>query len=49
MQEHAAKHGPPALSLRTLMGEAAKERVGNTIATLERGIIAPIEMIARAA
>jgi SAM-dependent methyltransferase len=48
MQENAAKHGPPALSLRTLMGGEAKERFENVISMLERGIIAPIEIIARA-
>lgn len=44
-----AEQGPPKLGLHVLMGEAAKERLGNVIATLERGLIAPIEMIARAA
>ena len=48
MQENIAKHGPPPLSLRELMGPTAKERFANVIAMLERGAIAPIEMIARA-
>lgn len=47
MRQKSAAQGPPKLSLQVLMGEAAKERLGNVIATLERGIIAPIEMIAR--
>lgn len=47
MRVKAAEDGPPKLSLQLLMGETAKERFGNVIATLERGIIAPIEMIVR--
>ncbi len=48
MRRKIAEHGPPKLGLHVLMGEAAKERLGNVISTLERGIIAPIEMVARA-
>lgn len=48
MREKAEKHGPPPLGPHILMGAAAKERLGNVMATLERGAIAPIEMIARA-
>lgn len=48
LREHAAVHGAPALSLHIVMGSAAKERLGNVMATLERGTIAPIEMIAEA-
>lgn len=47
MRRAIAEHGPPKLGLHVLIGEAAKERLGNVISTLERGIIAPIEMIAR--
>lgn len=46
MRRKIAEHGLPKLGLHVLMGEAAKERMGNVAATLERGIIAPIEMIA---
>lgn len=48
MREEAAAHGAPLLSLRTLIGAATKERVGNVMAALERGMIAPIEIIAEA-
>jgi ubiquinone/menaquinone biosynthesis C-methylase UbiE len=48
MREKIEKHGPPALGPQVLMGPAAKERLGNVMATLERGAIAPVEMIARA-
>lgn len=47
MRRRIAEQGPPRLSLQVLMGDAAKERMANVIATLERGIIAPVEMIAR--
>jgi SAM-dependent methyltransferase len=47
MRAKIAEHGPPKLSLQVLMGEAAKPRLANVISTLERGIIAPIEMVAR--
>lgn len=48
MREKAATHGAPPLDRYTLMGPASKERLSNVMATLERGAIAPIEMIARA-
>jgi len=48
-RRHIAEHGPPKLGLHVLMGEAAKERLGNVMTTLERGIIAPVEMIAQKA
>lgn len=48
MREKAAVHGVPPLGLHVLMGPASKERLGNVMSTLERGTIAPIEMIARA-
>jgi ubiquinone/menaquinone biosynthesis C-methylase UbiE len=48
MRERIEKYGPPLLGPQVLMGSAAKERLGNVMATLERGAIAPIEMIARA-
>jgi ubiquinone/menaquinone biosynthesis C-methylase UbiE len=47
MRRKIAEHGPPKLSLQILMGEEAKPRLANVISTLERGIIAPIEMVAR--
>lgn len=48
MREHAAIHGAPPLGLHLLMGPATRERIGNVMATLERGLIAPTEIIARA-
>ena len=39
MQENIAKHGPPPLSLRELMGPTAKERFANVTAMLERGVV----------
>lgn len=49
MREDIAVNGAPPLSLHVLMGPAGKERLGNVMAALERGSIAPVEMIAVAA
>lgn len=46
MRRRIAEHGPPKLGLHVLMGAAAKERFANVIGTVERGIIAPVEMVA---
>ncbi len=48
MRAHAALHGTPPLGLHVLMGPSTPERLGNVMSTLERGSIAPIEIIARA-
>lgn len=48
MRAHAAEHGTPALGLHVLMGAAAPARLGNVMSTLERGSIAPIQIVARA-
>lgn len=48
MRERVAAHGEPPLTRQRLMGPTSKERMSNIMATLERGTIAPIEMIARA-
>lgn len=48
MQEKVAVEGAPPVSLHILMGPAARDRLGNVMATLQKGMIAPIEMIARA-
>jgi SAM-dependent methyltransferase len=48
MRESAARNGAPPLGLHTLMGPATPQRLGNVMSTLERGTIAPVEMIARA-
>jgi SAM-dependent methyltransferase len=44
----AAAHGAPALSLQLIMGPTARDRLAHSMATLERGLIAPVEMLARA-
>jgi ubiquinone/menaquinone biosynthesis C-methylase UbiE len=49
MREKIEKDGMPALNQHVLLGPTARERLGNVMAALERGIIAPIQMIARAA
>ncbi len=43
----AASGGPPAFGLHIIMGAAAPERSANMISLLERGTIAPVEMICR--
>lgn len=48
MREDAARNGPPPLSLHTLIGPAATERLGNVMSCLAAGTIAPIQIIARA-
>ncbi|SFT85597.1 methyltransferase domain-containing protein [Mesorhizobium sp. YR577] len=47
MRENAAKNGAPPLSLHTLMGPATPQRLGNVMAALAAGSIAPIQMLAR--
>lgn len=49
MRERSAKDGPPPLGLHTLMGPATKDRLRNVMQALEARIIAPIQIIARAA
>jgi ubiquinone/menaquinone biosynthesis C-methylase UbiE len=49
MRENAARHGAPPLGLHLLMGPATPQRLGNVMGALQQGLIAPIEIIARAA
>lgn len=42
----AAAGGPPPLGLHVLMGETAPAKIGNMIANIEAGRIAPVELIA---
>lgn len=49
MKEKAAREGPSPLGPQVLMGENAPERIANVMSALADGLIAPIEMIARAA
>jgi len=39
--------GPPALGLHVVMGSDASTKAGNMMANIERGVIAPVELIAR--
>lgn len=48
MKAKIEKNGMPALNQHALLGPTARERLGNVMATLERGVITPVEMIARA-
>ena len=48
MRERAAARGPSPLGPHLLMGPGAPQRVGNVMAAVERGLIAPVEMVARA-
>jgi ubiquinone/menaquinone biosynthesis C-methylase UbiE len=49
MRAQAAQSGgPPALGLHILMGASAPQKVGNMVDNLERGLIAPTEIICRA-
>ncbi|MGK9169184.1 methyltransferase domain-containing protein [Inquilinus limosus] len=48
MRERVAIQGAPPLGLHILMGPATPERMGNVMAALECGLIAPMEMGARA-
>lgn len=44
----AEKEGPPALGVHVLVGPAIAERIANAFVAAEGGIIAPVELIARA-
>jgi len=48
MRERSAQHGPPPLGLHILMGPSTPQRIANVVGALDRGVIAPIEIIARA-
>ncbi len=43
---NTARGGPPALGLHTLMQNTTAEKVGNMIANITAGVIAPVELIA---
>lgn len=47
MRARAAKAGPPPLGTHLLMGEAAPQKIANMIDGLERGLIAPVEIVSR--
>ena len=48
MRAQAAQSGPPPLGLHILMGSTAAQKVANMIDNLERGLIAPTEIVCRA-
>lgn len=45
-EANAARGGPPALGLHTLMQNTTAEKVGNMVANIAKGVIAPVELIA---
>ncbi|HET8728913.1 MAG TPA: methyltransferase domain-containing protein [Alphaproteobacteria bacterium] len=45
MQARIAESGPPPLGIHILMGPEARTKIANVIAAVERGILAPREMI----
>lgn len=47
-RERTAARGPSPLGPQLLMGPTAPQRVANVMAAVERGLIAPVEMVARA-
>ena len=48
MRAKAEKSGLPPLGAQALMGPAFRERLGNVMNALERGVIAPVQVIAKA-
>jgi hypothetical protein len=48
LRARAAAEGRPVLGLHVVMGAGAREKTENMIRNLERGLIAPVEIIARA-
>jgi ubiquinone/menaquinone biosynthesis C-methylase UbiE len=49
MRVNAARDGAPPLGLHILMGPATPQRLENVMGAMQQGLIAPIEIIARAA
>ncbi len=47
MKAKVAASGPPPVGLHLVMGASAPQKVGNMVALLEAGTIAPVEMICR--
>jgi hypothetical protein len=39
--------GPPPLGLHLVMGADSRLKIGNMMANIELGVIAPVELIAR--
>jgi ubiquinone/menaquinone biosynthesis C-methylase UbiE len=49
MVESLTRQGMPMLGLHLLMGPAAPERLANIMSAVERGLLAPVEIVARMA
>lgn len=49
LQARIAESGPPPVGLPLIMGEGAAAKIANMVAALKSGLIAPVEMIFRAA
>src|SRR3546814_8889832 len=47
MKTRVAESGPPPLGIHILLGRDASKKVGNMIAHLQPGFVAPVEMICR--
>lgn len=43
----AGADGPPPLGIHLIMGPTAPEKIKNTLGNLEKGLVAPVQMIAR--
>ena len=48
LRERMAESGPSPLGLQIVMGATAPQKVANMAALLDRGVIAPTELICRA-
>jgi hypothetical protein len=48
LRARLAESGQPPLGLHILMGATSSEKVANMISLLERGLIAPTELVCRA-
>jgi hypothetical protein len=48
MMARVAQGGPPALGLHLLKGEPTKVMLSNVHAMMQEGILAPVELFARA-
>ncbi|MBV9861496.1 MAG: class I SAM-dependent methyltransferase [Alphaproteobacteria bacterium] len=48
LRARAAAAGPPPLGLHLLMGETSPQKVANMVDNLQRGLIAPTEIVCRA-
>jgi len=48
MMARLAQGGPPALGLHLLMGDRTPAMVANVLAMMRQGVLAPVELIARA-